>query len=122
MLIFFLSVGLIFIQCEMPVEPSATNIDGIWHMTWQYEGQDLKSEIEILDGEAVIRVFGNQESSLLSAYEEAKFDVEISKPFLNLINQDSGIVLSYLIIYQDNDSIVLSYLNEIEVHLSRNPD
>jgi hypothetical protein len=107
-------------QCEVPVEPSTTDINGIWYMTWQYQGEDLKSEIEILNREAVIRAFGNQESSLLSAYEEATFDVEISKPFLRLVNQDTGIVLSYLIVYQDNDSMVLSYLNEIEVHLSRN--
>jgi hypothetical protein len=122
MLIFLLSVGLFFTQCEVPVEPSVTGMDGTWKMTWKYGEEDLLSEMAILDGKAEIRAFGNQQSALLSAYQEATFNVDISSPFLYLVNRDSGVVLSYLIIYQDRDSIILSYLNEIEVHLTRYSD
>ena len=122
MLIFLLSIGLFFTQCEVPVEPSVTDIEGTWRMTWKYGNEDLESEMVISQGKAVIRAFGNQESALLSAYQEATFDVDNSSPFLHLINHDSGIVLTYLIVYQDKDSMILSYLNEIEVYLSRNSD
>jgi hypothetical protein len=118
-----LLVGLIFSQCDSSsVEPSDENLNGEWNMVWAFQGDQLYGVISFEDGYAKIEAYGHDTSQLLSGYEVATFAYTYEDGLMTLINEETGIALPYTILEASGDEILLSYLDEIQIELSRKSD
>lgn len=122
-LIFLLcSGGLIFSSCDSPVRPIQNQLEGKWQISWNYQGEELYGDIVFKGEFAYVSVFGHEGSVFLEDFQEATFRIALSDQVLTLTNIESDIRLNYMIANREADHWLLTYLNDVEVHLQRNSD